>query len=329
MNDKKSPCASPAAALEPETRKFIDGLAAAGGPPIYTLSPADARKVLDGAQSDPAPKLPAHIEDTSFPVGPTGTVSVRIVRPEGAGEALPVILYHHGGGWILGGKNTHDRLVREIAGGVQAAVVFIDFDRSPEARYPVPTEQAYAVADYVAKNAKALNMDGSRLALAGDSVGGNMAAAVTLMAKERGGPKFLFQVLFYPVTAADFTNGSYTRFQDGPWLTKAAMEWFWDAYLPDKAKRSEITASPLAACGEQLKGLPEALIITAENDVLRDEGEAYARKLSEAGVRVTAVRQLGTMHDFVLLNALSRTPAARSAVAQAIAALKAAFHREG
>jgi acetyl esterase len=311
--------------LEPATQAFIDQLTAAGGPPIYTLSPADARAVLAGAQAGPVDKPAARIEDTTFPVGPTGEVRIRIVRPEGASGVLPVVMHFHGGGWILGDKDTHDRMTREIAAGTGAAVVFVDYDRAPEAEYPVAIEQAYAATKYVAEHSRELNVDPNRLAILGDSVGGNMAAAVTLMAKERRGPKIRFQVLFYPVTDADFATGSYQTFAEGPWLTRAAMEWFWDAYLPDVAKRKEITATPLNASLEQLKGLPEALVIVDENDVLRDEGEAYARKLSQAGVRVTAVRCNGTIHDFVLLNALAATPAVRGALAQAIGMLRKAL----
>jgi len=315
-----------AATLEPTTRKFIDALAAAGGPPIYTLSPQAARDVLAGAQAQPVATPPAAIEDTTFPVGPTGSVRIRIVRPQGASGALPVVMHFHGGGWILGDKETHDRMTREIAVGAGAAVVFVDYERSPEARYPVAIEQAYAATRHVAEHGRELNVDPARLAVVGDSVGGNMAAAVTLMAKERGGPKIAFQVLFYPVTDADLDHGSYTTFADGPWLTRAAMAWFWDAYLPDVAARRQITATPLNASLDQLKGLPDALVIVDENDVLRDEGEAYARKLSQAGVRVTSVRYNGTIHDFVLLNALTDTPAVRGALQQANSALKAALH---
>jgi acetyl esterase/lipase len=311
--------------LEPATQAFIDQLTAAGGPPIYTLSPAAARAVLADAQAMPVEKPPARIEDTTFPVGPTGSVRIRIVRPQGTGGVLPVVMHFHGGGWILGDKETHDRMTREIASGARAAVVFVDYDRSPEATYPVAIEQAYAATKYVAEHGRELEVDPSRLAIVGDSVGGNMAAAVTLMAKERGGPKIRFQVLFYPVTDADFATGSYQAFADGPWLTSAAMQWFWDAYLPDVAKRREITATPLNASPEQLKGLPDGLVIVDENDVLRDEGEAYARKLAQAGVRVTAVRYNGTIHDFVLLNALAGTPAVRGAIAQANHALRKAL----
>lgn len=311
--------------LEPVTQAFIDSLAAHAGPPIYTLSPTDARAVLAGAQAQPVAKLQARIEDTILPVGPTGKVAVRIVRPHDAQGVLPVVMYFHGGGWVLGDRNTHDRLIREIANGAQAAVVFVDYDRSPEAQYPVPIEEAYAATRYIAEHAQQFQVDPSRLAVAGDSVGGNMAAAVTLLAKQRGGPAIDLQVLFYPVTDANFDNGSYHEFADGPWLTRAAMQWFWSAYAPNLKDREQMTASPLRATTEQLNGLPQALVITDENDVLRDEGEAYARKLTQAGVKVTAVRYAGTIHDFVMLNALADTPAARAAIAQANGALRAAF----
>jgi acetyl esterase len=310
-------------ALELHTQQFVDGLA--GALPIHTLSPIDARTVLERVQSAPVGKPSAQIEDIAFPVGPTGSVPLRIVRPVGTTEVLPVVLYFHGGGWILGGRDTHDRLVKEIAVGAKAAVVFVDYARAPEARYPVAIEQAYAATRYAVDHGVSLRIDPLRLAVAGDSVGGNMAAAVTLMARQRRGPKIAFQVLFYPVTDAGFDTPSYSRFADGPWLTKRAMQWFWDAYLPDPAARNQPTATPLNASLDQLAGLPEALVIVDENDVLRDEGEAYARKLSNAGVRVTSTRYNGTIHDFVMLNALADTPAARGAVAQAVGALKMAL----
>jgi acetyl esterase len=311
--------------LEPTTQKFIDSLA--GAKPIYTLSPADARNVLAGAQKGDVKKLPAEEEDKVIKAGPTGSIKLRIVRPQGAKGALPVVMYFHGGGWVLGDADTHDRLVREIANGAEAAVVFVDYERSPEARYPVAIEQAYAATKYVAEHPSEFNVDAGRLAVAGDSVGGNMTAAVTLLAKERGGPAIKQQVLFYPVTDANFESGSYNQFANGPWLTREAMKWFWDAYLPDEARRKEPTASPLQASLEQLNGLPPALIITDENDVLRDEGEAYGRKLSQAGVKVTSIRYNGTIHDFVLLNAIAGTPAVRSAISVANATLRSALHK--
>jgi len=309
--------------LEPHTQQFIDSLA--GAPAIYTLSAADARSVLVRAQSAPVGKPRAQIEDLTFPGGSTGSVPVRIIRPAGAAGLLPTVMYFHGGGWILGDRDTHDRLVREIAAGVGAAVVFVDYARAPEACFPVAIEQAYAATCYAVDHSGDLRIDPSRLAVAGDSVGGNMVAALTLMARQRRGPKITFQVLFYPVTDAGFDTASYTRFADGPWLTKRAMQWFWDAYLPDPTARKQPTATPLNASLDELAGLPEALVVVDENDVLRDEGEAYARRLSDAGVRVTSIRYNGTIHDFVMLNALADTPATRGAIAQAVSALKTAL----
>jgi len=309
--------------LEPTTQAFIDSLA--GSPPIYTHTPAAAREVLLGAQSGPIAKPAVRIEDKVLPVGPTGQTRIRVLRPEGVESALPVVIYFHGGGWVLGDAATHDRLVRELAVGAKAVVVFVDYDRSPEARYPVAIEQDYAVTTYVAAHAGEFGVDPTRLAVAGDSVGGNMAAVVSLLAKERRDPAIAAQVLFYPVTDASLGQHSYREFADGPWLTTKAMVWFWDAYLPDPAARKDRYVSPLNATLEDLKGLPPALVITDENDVLRDEGEAYARKLTEAGVRVTATRYGGTIHDFVMLNALAETPAARGAVSQAVTFLRGAL----
>jgi acetyl esterase len=254
-------------------------------------------------------------------------VSIRIVRPQGVTGTLPVAMYIHGGGWILGDKETHDRLVREIANGAQVAVVFVNYTPSPEARYPVAIEQAYTATKWAAEHGAEARLDPSRLAAVGDSVGGNMVAALTLLAKQRNGPKIAFQVLFYPVTDASFDTPSYREFANGPWLTREAMKWFWDAYAPDERVRAEVTASPLRASLEQLRGLPPALLITNEADVLRDEGEAYAHKLMSAGVRVTAVRYLGAIHDLVLLNPIAETPAPRAAIAQANAMLRQALAR--
>jgi len=316
--------------LDPKVRKFIEELDAKGGEPIYKLSPADARNVLETLQSQPVRKLDAKIEDLTIPGGPTKEVSIRIVRPANyAGGPLPVVMYFHGGGWILGSKNTHDRLIREIANGANAALVFVNYTPSPEAKYPVPIEQAYAATKYIAENGKKMNLETSRLAVVGDSVGGNMATVVAMLAKQRGGPRIAYQVLFYPVTDANFETASYREFAKGPWLTKAAMMWFWDAYAPDVAARKNPTASPLQASLDELSGLPPALIITDENDVLRDEGENYADKLMQAGVSVTAVRYLGTIHDFVMLNPISDTTEARSAIQLANMSLRNALAGAG
>jgi len=311
--------------LEPATQSFVDSLA--GSTPIYKLTPAQARKVLEGAQAHPAHLLNVEIQDKVLPVGPKGHTSIRVIRPQGMTGKLPVIVYFHGAGWVMGDKNTHDRLVRELAVGRRAVLVFVDYDRSPENRYPVAIEEDYAVTKYVAEHADEFNIDASRLAVAGDSVGGNMAAVVTLLAKERKTPAIKSQLLFYPVTSADFNNGSYNQFAEGPWLTREGMKWFWNQYEPDVAKRADPHISPLNASIEQLKNLPQALVITDENDVLRDEGEAYARKLTQAGVRVTATRYAGTIHDFVMLNALAATPAAEAATAQAVKFLKETLYK--
>jgi acetyl esterase len=250
---------------------------------------------------------------------------VRIVRPRDAGGKLPVVIYCHGGGWTYGDAETHDRLIRELAVGANAALVFVAYDLAPQAQYPVAIEQAYAATLYVAEHGDELNVDAMRLAIAGDCVGGTIAAAVTLLARQRRGPKIDLQVLICPVTDARCDTDSYRRFANGPWLTKAAMVQVWNAWLPDPAMRAEPTAVPLRATLEQLANLPDALVIVAESDVTRDEGECYARKLSDAGVRVTSVRYNGTIHDFVVLNALADTPAARGAIAQIVGALGAAF----
>jgi acetyl esterase len=311
--------------IEPGTQAFLDQLAAAHAPPIYALTPEGARKLLRSAQAVPVPAPAVDIEDRTLSIGPTGQVRVRIIRPQGAEERLPVVVYFHGAGWVMGGVDTHDRLVREIAHGAQVAVVFVDYDRAPESRYPIAIEQDYAVTQYVADHPGEFNVDAARLAVAGDSVGGNMTAVVSLLAKERKGAPIAFQLLFYPVTDANCQSDSYRQFSNGPWLTREAMKWFWNAYLPDQSKRNDWTISPLHATAAQLKDLPPALVITAENDVLRDEGEAYAAKLAQSGVKTTSVRYQGTIHDFVMLNALYATPAARSAVALATAALRGAL----
>ncbi|GHE49178.1 alpha/beta hydrolase [Streptomyces capitiformicae] len=314
---------APRPVLEPAAAAFAE--ATANPPYLFDLGPVEGRKVVDEVQSG-AIAMPAVDEEwVIVPGGPTGEVRARVVRPEGAKGVLPVILYIHGAGWVFGNAHTHDRLVRELAVGARAAVVFPEYDLSPEARYPVAVEQNYAVARWVVTEGAGHYLDATRMAVAGDSVGGNMSAALTLMAKERGDVPLVQQVLFYPVTDAAFDTGSYDRFAEGYFLRRDAMRWFWDQYTTSEKERAEITASPLRATPEQLKGLPPALVITAEADVLRDEGEAYANKLREAGVPVTAVRYQGIIHDFVMLNALRETNAAEAAIGQAIGTLRTAF----
>jgi len=253
-------------------------------------------------------------------------VPVRIIRPPGAGGTLPAILYMHGGGWVLGNAATHDRLVRELAVGAGAAVAFVEYDRSPEAAYPVALEQGYATAQWIVHEGAVNGLDPNRIAVAGDSVGGGMTAALALMASERGDVRFVHQSMYYPVTDAAMNTGSYQQFAEGYFLLAKSMAWFWDAYLPDVGRRAEPFASPLRASDRQLAGLPPALLIVDEADVLRDEGEAYAARLRAAGVAVTTVRYDGITHDFMMLNPLSGTHATRAAVAQAISVLRGAFY---
>ena len=309
--------------LEPEAQAFAE--AAAKQPLLLTLGPERGRIALDEAQSGQVSKLPIDIEDLTIADGPSAQVILRILRPQHAPAMLPVIVYIHGAGWVFGSKQTHDRLMRELAVGAEAAVVFPEYRLSPEAKYPTAIEECYSAVKWVAEHGREHGLDPERLAVAGDSVGGNMTAAVTLLSRERGGPDIQLQLLFYPVTDATFDTASYHQFAEGYHLRRDAMMWFWDQYTRNPGERNEITASPLRASTQQLQGLPPALVITAEADVLRDEGEAYATKLREAGVRVTAVRFQGAIHDFVMLNALAHTAAARGAIALATAWLREGF----
>jgi acetyl esterase/lipase len=308
--------------LEPAAQELAD---ATSRPPfLYELGPEKARKVLDDTQAAPIDKPDVDDKWITVPAA-VGDVRVRIVKPAGTAGPLPALLYVHGGGWILGNAGTHDRLVRELAVGADCAVVFVEYDRSPEVTYPVAIEQAYATAQWIGRDGAGESLDPSRLAVAGDSVGGNMGAALTLLAKQRGDVTFVHQSLYYPVTDAAQDTTSYREFADGPFLTAKAMAWFWDAYLPDAGKRAEITVSPLRASLDDLAGLPPAFVVVGENDVLRDEGEAYARRLTQAGVPTTSVRYNGILHDFLMLNPLRGTRAATAALEQAVRVLRGAL----
>ena len=314
---------APTVVLEPAAQEFAD--ATASPPFLADLGPVEGRKTVDEVQSGDIAKRDVDIEDTSVPGGPSGEVSVRIIRPKGTTRTLPVIVYMHGAGWVFGNNATHDRLIRELADGAGAALVFPNYGLSPEVHYPHALEEGYAVLRWIVDHGAEKNLDGSRIAIAGDSVGGNMSAALALIAKERSGPELAAQALFYPVTDASFDTDSYEQFAEGYFLRRDGMQWFWDQYAPDEDQRDEVTASPLRATTDQLAGLPPALVITAEADVLRDEGEAYGRKLREAGVDVSATRYEGVIHDFMMLNALRETNGAKAAISQAIAYLKAAL----
>jgi acetyl esterase len=315
----------PKPVLEPAAQAFVE--ATANPPYLFDLGPEEGRKAVESVQDGAGVAAPAaDVEDLTFAGGPTGEVKVRILRPAGVTGPLPVLIYTHGAGWVFGDANTHDRLVRELTVRANAATVFVEYDRSPEARYPVAVEQVYATLEWVAAHGAEHDLDATRIAVAGDSVGGNMTAALTILAKQRSGPAIAAQLLFYPVTDASFDTDSYHQFAEGYFLRRDGMFWFWDQYTTDEAERAQITASPLRATTEDLAGLPKALIIVAEADVLRDEGEAYAAKLRTAGVDVTAVRYQGIIHDFVLLNALKDTHAAKAATRQAGDFLRGVLH---
>ncbi|MGB9090061.1 MAG: alpha/beta hydrolase [Pseudomonas farsensis] len=308
--------------VDQTTQGFLEALAAGGGKPLETLPPKDARAVLTGAQASVKVDLSGiQVERRTITVDGQ-PLEIRVVRPEGTQGDLPVFMFFHGGGWVLGDYPTHERLIHDLVVGSGAAAVYVDYTPSPEARFPTAINQAYAATRWVAEHGKEIGVDGTRLAVAGNSVGGNMAAVVAIKAKEAGTPKLRFQALLWPVTDANFNNGSYNQFAEGHFLTRNMMQWFWDSYTTDPKQRNDIHASPLRASLDQLKGLPPALVQTAEMDVLRDEGEAYARKLNAAGVRVTAVRYNGMIHDFGLLNVLQAVPGTRSAMDQAAQALK-------
>lgn len=301
--------------LEPAARAFAEATAA---PPFtFDVPLNDARQGLEDLQSGTDLKPDAKVTDVVIDTGATGHVDVRIVTPPDIDGPIPVVLYIHGAGWVLGSPNTHERLARELAVGAQVAIVMPHYDRSPEAKYPTALEQCWATAQWILANGSEYDLDPSSMAIAGDSCGGNIAAALTILAKQRGGVDFAAQVLFYPVTDASFDTASYSQFAEGYFLRRDAMMWFWDQYTTDPDQRAQITASPLRASNSDLVGLPPALVINGEADVLRDEGEAYGDKLRTAGVPVTAVRYAGMIHDFVMLDALRGSHAADAAITQA------------
>ncbi len=299
------------------------------GPALYELPLADVRNAVDGAQAG----VPMPDVDEAWVTVPAevGEVRVLIIKPRGAVAQLPVVLYMHGGGWIFGSAGSHSRLAAELAVAAGAAVGFIDYALAPEARYPVQIEQCYAVARWVTEQGESHGIDPSRIAVAGDSAGGNMATVLCIMAKQRGDVNFVQQSMYYPMTDA-LTNEdseSYRLFKDGPYGTAETMEWFWKTYLPNQDLRVESTVSPLRARLDELEGLPPALVTVDENDILRDQGEAYAAKLRDADVPTACVRFDGTMHDFMMLAALRDTETTRAAIDLAASTFRRAFGTAG
>jgi acetyl esterase len=329
---KKDPAEKPEKVVDPskdsdierQTKEFLNALNAGGGKPMETMTPAEARKVLEGAQTSVKVDL-SGVDVSEKTIQQDGqSIKLYIVRPSGQSGVLPVFMFFHGGGWVLGDYPTHQRMVRDLVVYSGAVAVFVEYSRSPEVKYPVAINQAYAATQWVAANGASINVDGKRLAVAGNSVGGNMAAVVAMMAKDKKGPAIKLQVLFWPVTDIDFETSTYTKYATSRFLTKNMMVWFWNNYATQE-QRKEIYAAPLRATTAQLKGLPPALVQTAENDVLRHEGEAYARKMNKAGVDVTLIRVEGMIHDYGLLNPLSTIPAVNSALRGAGAEIKNAL----
>ena len=313
--------------LEKSAKELIDVFAKA--PPLTGLPLEDARKAVEAAQSAPIP-MPDVDESWVTVWSPVGEFKVRVVRPKGLAGPLPVVMYMHGGGWIIGSWITHDLLTRRLAVGANAAVAFVEYSLAPEAKYPVQIEQCYATARWIKEQGAAGGFDTGRIAVAGDSAGGNMATVLALMAKQRGDVHFVHQSLYYPMTdALAEETESMRTYRDGPYGSVAGAAWFWSSYLADGASRSDLLVSPLQATPDDLEGLPPALVIVDENDVLRDQGEAYADKLREAGVPTTSVRFNGTIHDFMRLNALRDSESTLAAITLAVAALRRAFGTNG
>jgi acetyl esterase len=312
-------------AIERQVKAFLNGLNNSGGKPMETMQPAEARGVLEGAQKSVEVDISGVEVSEKTITQDDITVKLFIVRPEGVKGALPAFMFFHGGGWVIGDFPTHQRFIRDLVVASGAVGVYVDYTRSPEARFPVAINQAYAATQWVAANGADINVDSSRLAVVGNSAGGNMAAVTALMAKDKKGPELKLQVLFWPVADANFETESYNKFATQRFLTKNMMKWFWDNYAPNEDDRKLRYASPLQGSLAELKGLPPTLVQTAENDVLRDEGEAYARKLNEAGVDVTLVRYQGLIHDYGLLNPLADVPAIQSALRYAAEELKKAL----
>ncbi len=298
------------------------------GPALNELPLDDARKLVDAGQSAFVPVLGVDESWVTLPAD-VGEVRVRLIKPQGQDAALPVVIYMHGGGWVFGSLKSHGRLARELAVGTGSAVAFVEYSLAPEVKYPVQIEECYTTARWVTQHGAQHGLDPTRIAVAGDSAGGNMAAVLVIMAKERRDVSFVHQSLYYPMTDANAEDSeSMRKFRDGPYGTLAVMNWFWDSYLPEESPRKKITVSPLQASLGDLEGLPPALVIVDENDVLRDQGEAYAAKLREAGVPTTSVRFNGTMHDFMMLDALRGSESTQAAMALAMAALRRAFGLE-
>ncbi|MFG2884581.1 alpha/beta hydrolase [Streptomyces sp. NPDC048297] len=304
----------PAVVLDPLVQRLVE--ASAAPPYLHQLGPVDGRQALLEMQDDTFDDFDVDAEFRVAPVGPSGLVGFWMFRPRRVAGPLPAVVYLHGGRWMLGDARTHARLISQLAAISGSAFVVPEYTRTPEARYPVALEESYSLLTWVVEQAAELALDDRKLAVAGDCAGATMATALTMMAKQRGGPRIRAQLLYYPMTDPHVDTPSRDQFESGYFLTREAVEWYWQQYADDECELAEPTAAPLRATAADLAGLPSALIVSAEADVVRDEGEAYARLLRLAGVPVTAVRYLGTVHDFVSLTLLRNSPPTRAAIRQ-------------
>ena len=299
--------------LDSVAKNFLENLNSTNKA-IYEMTADESREFLKNIQKKYYKNIEADTQDIEISDPDMGEISLKLLRPVNSTseQELPLIIYCHGGGWVMGDSDCYEMTIKTIANYTNSAVVFINYSRAPEFQYPTAFNQVYSVLEYFSQNGSDYKINPHKIAIMGDSAGGNLAAATAIRTKLEGGPEILFQVLIYPVTDADMKTDSYSEFKDGPWLSKKAMEYFWDSYLPGKDKRKDIYVSPLKSEIKHLNGIAPALIITSENDVLRDEGEAYARKLIEAGVDTACVRMNNTFHDFILLNGLRESRAVKS-----------------
>jgi acetyl esterase len=308
--------------LDPQIKQVMESVAALGLPAANTVSPVEARANAKLRPRAPGPEV-AKVEDRKIP-GPDGDVPVRIYTPEGNGP-FPILAWYHGGGWVIGDLDSADGSARNLCVGGKCVVVSVDYRLAPETKFPGPAEDCWSATVWAVENAASINSDPTRLAVGGDSAGGNLAAAMCLMAADRGGPEIALQLLVYPVTDVNFSTVSYDENADGYSLTKAGMEWYWEHYLSSAGDASNPYAAPLQA--KSLAGQPPALVITGEYDPLRDEGEAYAKRLQEAGVEATSTRYDGVIHGFFNMGAV--VDKGQQAVDEASAALRKAFARSG
>jgi len=314
--------------LDPTVQEFLEVIHSYNGPPLQELPLDIGRAAMENLQKDSTLTYDK-VSFIKIKFKEKGKeVSVVVVKPKRIKKTLPTFIYFHGGGWVFNSFETHKRLMRDIALKAEVAVVFVEFSRAPEASYPVANEEGYFVASFVSKYGKKYGLDSSSIVVGGDSAGGNMATVVAMMAKQKGFPKLIGQILLYPVTDTNLNTLSYERFSKGHYLSRNTMRWFWEVYTPNKQIHSLATVAPLKASLNELENLPKTLLITAEYDVLRDEGEAYAKKLRMAKVPVISTRYGGTIHDFIMLNPLRETLASKAALGQICNFLKESCKKE-